>query len=598
VLQPPVAQQPSGADFDRRFRAILVADVVSYTRLMEAAETETHARLRSLRVSLIDPAIVTHRGEVVKNTGDGFIAVFEAPLDAVRCATDLQLRLAAHEAIQPPDRRIVFRMGEHWDSVILDAGDVFGAGVNIAARLQVVAPAGGVVVSSALLDQVGAADDLKFTSLGEIALRNMTRPVRACTLLMPGIDSGMALGVGRAAPAAQLPSIAILPFESLSPEPSDGYFAAGVVEDIVVSLSNIPDLLVVSRGSTLSFREPTGDPMAISEKLGVRYLLRGSVRRAAHRISMSVSLIDVATTAVIWADKYAASLDEVFNVQDEISFKVVASIATHVRTTEVRRALRKPPEKLNAYDYLLRGLDLLYRLDFPSFSQARTMLEKAREEDPAYAAPCAYLAHWHMFNIAEGWSAASDTEAGQVISLARSASERDPSNGLALAIEGHGRSMFYCDNDAAIELFDRALAASPNNPWAWVFSSGAYGFIGDAPSGIARAERAIRLSPLDQQAFFNYCLLGQNHYLNGTHEDAVRWSRRALNLNPNFGNAVRILAGSLQALGQSDAASQVAQHHRQILPRFRLSDYARRCPFKEQQASLYVARLRAAGIPD
>jgi adenylate cyclase len=575
-----------------------VADVVSYTRLMEAAEMETHARLRSLRVSLIDPAIVSYRGEVVKNTGDGFIAIFETPLDAVRCATDLQLKLAAHEAHQPPERRIIYRMGEHWDPVILDAGDVFGAGVNIAARLQAVAPAGGVVVSSALLEQVGGAEKVGFTSLGEIELRNVTRPIHACTLFLPGIDSGMALGVGRPPPAPQLPSIAILPFMNLSPEPSDGYFAAGMVEDIVVSLSNIPDLLVVSRGSTLTFSEPGDDPVAISEKLGVRYLLRGSVRRADHRLSMSVSLVDVATAAVIWADRYRASLDEVFAVQDEISFKVVASIATHVRTTEVRRALRKPPEKLNAYDYLLRGLDLLYRLDFSSFSQARTMLEKAREEDPAYAAPYAYLAHWHMFNIAEGWSTASDAEAGKVIRLARSASERDPVNGLALAIEGHGRSMFYRDYAAGVELIDRALTTSPNNPWAWVFSSGTYGFIGDAPSGIARAERAIRLSPLDQQAFFNYCLLGQNHYLNGSCEEAVRWSRRALELNPNFGNAVRILAGSLQALGQSDAASRVAQHHRQILPRFRLSDYARRCPFTEPQASLYVARLRAAGIPD
>jgi len=584
-------------NFERRFRAILVADVVAYSRLMEAAEMETHVRLRSLRVSLVDPSIVSHRGEVVKNTGDGFIAVFETPSDAIRCVTELQLQLAAHEACQPPDQRIIYRMGLHWDPVILDAQDVFGAGVNIAARLQAVAPAGGVVVSSALIEQAEGMEGVKFVSLGELKLRNMMRPVHACTLLLSGIDCGTAIGVGWPAYAAQPPSIAILPFENLSPELSNGYFAAGFVEDIIVSLSNIPDLLVVSRGSTLTFREPIDDPVQVSEKLGVRYLLRGSVRRADRRIRISVELVDIATTSVIWADKYDASLDEVFTVQDEIAFKVVASIATHVRRSEVSRALRHPPESLNAYDYLLRGLDLLYKLDFASFAQARTMLEKAREDDPGYAAPYAYLAHWHMFNILEGWSTASDADTAEVIRLARCASERDPSNGLALAIEGHGRSIFYRDYDTGIDLFERALTVAPNNSWAWVFSSGTYGFIGDAPSGIARAERAIRLSPLDQQAFFNFCLLGQNHYLNGTYEDAVRWSRKALRLNPRFGNTVRVLVGSLQALGQFEAASQAVEHHKQILPRFRVSDYARRCPFMEPQASLYVERLRAAGIP-
>ena len=316
----------------------------------------------------------------------------------------------------------------------------------------------------------------------------------ASSLLLPGLGGEAPLRSARAPRPAQPPSIAVLPFENLSPEPADAYFAAGFAEDIVASLSNIPDLLVVSRGSTLAFRGATPDPALVGGKLGVRYLLRGSIRRADRHIRLSVELVDVAEAAVLWADRHDAALEEVFALQDEVTFRVVASIATHVRRAEVSRALRQPPECLNAYDYFLRGIDLLYRLDRESFNQARVMLERAREADPGYAAAYGYAAHWHLFNLAEGWSAFTERDAAEVVRLARGASERDPTNGFALAIEGHGRSMFYRDYEAGAALFDRAVAASPNNPWVWVFGSGTCGFIGDAPTGIARAERAIRLS--------------------------------------------------------------------------------------------------------
>ena len=586
-------------EFERRFRAVLVADVVGYTRLMEAAELETHKRYRALRVRVIDPAVVSHRGEIVKNTGDGFVAVFESPLDALQCASEVQQEVAGHETGQAPERRIAFRIGVHWDPVILDLNDVYGGGVNIAVRLQSVAPAGGIVVSSALLQELDDLRDLNFDDLGDLRLKNLSRPVHAFSLLLPGVDRSAVLAVsGKPSGWAKLPSIAILPFTNTSPNFGDNYFAEGFVEDIIVTLSNIPELLVVSRGSTMAFRQREIDPAEVGEKLGVRYLVDGRVRLSGSRIRLSVELIDVAGSSVMWAEKYDTNVEEVFSVQDEIAINIVGKIATYIRRTEVKRAMRKSPQNLNAYDYLLRALDLLYRFDFASFSRARTLLEKAREEDDSYAAPYAFSASWHIFNIAEGWSSDVDADAAEMIRLSNCAIERDPSNALALALQGHGKSMFFHDYDSALDLFDRALAISPSNSWAWVFSSGTYGFIGDAPSGIARAERAIRLSPLDQQAFFNFCLLGQNHYLNGTFEDAIRWSRKALNIKPRFGNAARVLAASLVAVGRVDEAARVSSHHKEILPRFRVSEYARRCPFKETQASLYVERLKAAGMPD
>jgi adenylate cyclase len=511
----------------------------------------------------------------------------------------LQREVTGLETLQPPERRIAFRIGVHWEPVIFDLNDVYGHGVNIAARLQSVAPAGGVVVSSALLLVTADLSEFKFDDLGELHLKNLSRPVHAFLLLSPGVDRRTVIGAStKSSRRTKLPSIAVIPFANSSSEVDDSYFAEGFVEDIIVSLSNIQELLVVSRGSTMPFRQREIDPVEIGEKLGVRYYVSGHVRRSGKRFRFSVELVDVATGSVVWAEKYDTDLADVFEVQDEIAIGVVEKIAAYVRRAEIKRALRKPPKSLNAYDYLLRALELLYKFDFASFSRAKGLLEKASEEDPEYAAPYAFAAKWHNFKIAEGWSSDFDADSADVIRLSNCAIERDPQNALALAIQGHGKSMFFRDYDSGLDLCERALAISPSNSWAWVFGSGTPGFIGDASTGIARAERAIRLSPLGQQAFFNFCLLGQNHYLNGTFDDAIRWSKKSLTLSPRFGNAARVLAASLVAVGRLEEARQVSQHHKNILPGFRVSDYARRCPFKEPQGSLYVERLGAAGLPD
>jgi adenylate cyclase len=585
-------------DFERRSRAVLAADVVGYTRLMEAAELETHSRYRSICVDVTDPTIVSHRGEIVKNTGDGFIAIFESPADALRCAKHLQQEVDIQETSQPPERRIRFRIGVHWDPVIFDLKDVYGSAVNIAARLQSVAPASGIVVSSELLGGIDDLGEFQLDDLGELRLKNLSRPVHAFSLRLPGVDRLAALrGFHEVSKRARLPSIAVLPFTDTSPETGGHYFAEGVVDDIIVTLANIPELLVVSRGSTITFHRRAIDRAKVSEKLGVRYCLSGNVRRSAGRLRLSVELMDVATASVIWAEKYDTAIEKVFDVQDEIAIEIVRKIATNVRRAEIDRALRMTPQSLNAYDYLLRAVDLFYRLDFASFTQGRTLLEKAIEEDHAYAAPYAFLAHWHMFNVQEGWSRNVETEAAEIVRLANCAIERDSSNAFAVAILGHAKSLFFRDYESALDLFDRSLALAPNLSWAWMFSSATYGFIGDAPTGIARAERAIRLSPLDQQAFVNYSRLGQNHYLNGSYEEAIRWSRKALSLNPRFGNAARIAAASLVAADRLEQARQISLHHKQILPLFSVSDYAPRCPFKEPQNSIYLERLKKAGLP-
>lgn len=584
-------------EFERRSRAVLAADVVGYTRLMELAEVDTHRRLRFLRVGLIDPLIIAHRGEIVKNTGDGYIAVFESPSDAVQCALELQCGVRDHQASQSSEQRLEFKMGIHWDPIIFDFNDVYGHGVNTAVRLQQFAPAGGVVISSALRDSLGHAANLEVVDLGELPLKNLSHPVRAFLLHRDQMDRHPNLTFFRSTLSnTSLPSIAVLPFVNLNANVDDLYFTGGFIEDIITSLSNLQDLLVVSRASTMNFRNGAIDAAEVGEKLGVQYLVSGRVSRSGQKMRLWVELTDVATATILWKEKHDLQMSEIFDLQDDIAIKVVGQIVTRVRETEVKRALRKPPQSLTAYDYLLRALDLLYRLDYASFSTARTLLERAREEDPSYAAPFAFAAHWHMFNIAEGWSSDLRADADEVIRLSNCAIDRDPFNGLAFALQGQAKAMFFRDYDVAMHFVDRATTISPSNSWAWTFSSGPYGFVGKTDAAIARAERAIRLSPIDLQSFFKLCLLGQNHYLNGTFDDAIRWSRKSLNLNPRFGNAARVLAASLVAVGQLDEAQRVAEHHRQILPQFSVSEYARRCPFKEPAASQYVDRLRKAGI--
>lgn len=585
-----------GAAFQERTRAVLVADCVDYTRLMEAAEFDTHSRFRSLRVSIIDPTIVSNRGELVKNTGDGFVAVFETASDAIACAITLQSEIEPREQLEPPERRIRFRVGLHWQSVIHDLNDVYGRGVNTAARLEQVAPPGGIVVSADFHDMLGAKQELPFVDLGPLELRHMTKPVSAYLLAQPEDTAAARTIMGSAPGSAKLPAIAILPFQNSPASPEQNYYAEGFIDDIVASLCKLKDILVVSRGSTVAFRQSNIEPAIVGQKLGVQYVLYGRFRRSEKRIRISVELVDIDTTAVLWAEHFDADISDVFDVQDEIVVRTAAQIATHIRNTEVRRALRKRPADLNAYDYFLQGIDLLPELEFSRFMRAGDFFQKSCDQDRSYAAPLAYLALWHHFNIAEGWSPNPAAEAEEIIRLTGSAIDREPGNELALALRGQALAMYYKDYDNALEFVDRAVLLSPNSSWAWALSSGPYGFVGETESAIQRAQKAIRLSPIDQHQFFFLNMLGQNYYLNGDYESAVRWERCALAHNRRFGNAARVLAASLVALQCDNEAHEVATLHNATLPGFRIAEYGPRCPFMGEAGNLYVDRLRKAGI--
>jgi len=584
--------------FVRQTLAVLAADIVGYSRLTEVAEEETHARMRALRVGLIDPCMVSHRGRVVKNTGDGFLAVFDSAVDAVQCAIELQREVLESEGAEAPDRKIAFRMGLNIARAIVEPEDVYGAGVNVAARLEQRAPSGGIVISADLLDLVGARVEVPVEDLGLLRLKNMSQPVRAYSLLVPGVDRVAAAQRSGGARRARVPSVAVLPFHDAGGGGDDSYFGDGIVEDIIVALQSIRGLLVIARTSTLAFRGTPVDIPNVGQQLGVRYVLSGSVRRADKQLRIVVELADVEAGSIIWADRYDGDVAELFDFQARIATRIVWSVAPHVREAELKRALRKRPENMNAYDLVMQAIGLMYRMNFSDFTQAGSLLQRAIVADQNYATSYAYAALWHIHNVAQGWAGESGPDRAEAARLAAAAVDRDPADGFALALLAHTRSFLFRDYSTACELFDRALSASPNNAMAWSLSSAVYSYMGEGLNAVERAQQGLRLSPIDTQGFFYLTILGIAHYVNGTYDEAVIWLQKSHVTNPRLCANLRMLIVSLVAMDRLDDARNCAQTLMEIQPRFRVSSYAELCPFRDDIRMKILVQLRQAGVPE
>ena len=330
----------------------------------------------------------------------------------------------------------------------------------------------------------------------------------------------------------------------------------------------------------------------------MRYVLSGSVRRAGNGLRITAELTDIESNSVIWADRYDGELSELFDLQDRIATRIVWSLAPHVREAELRRALRKRPESMNAYDLVMQAIDLIYRMTFEDFSRARALLRQAISLDDSYAVAHAYAALWLVHSINQGWTSDQEADTQEAERLAAAACERDPANGFALAIHGHTRSVLFRDYDNAIGIFDRALAAAPGNAMVWSLSSGVRAYIGEGREAINRAERGLRLSPVDTQSYFYLLFLALAHYVNGTYEESVIWGRKSMALNPRLCSNMRWLIGSLVGLDKLSEARHVAQTLLQVQPRFRISTYAQWCPLKPELRAGLLEKLRIAGIPE
>jgi TolB-like protein len=491
------------------------------------------------------------------------------------------------------ERKIRLRIGINVGEVITEAEDIYGTSVNVAARLEQFSPPGGIVISAAVLGFVKSTMDVLVEDVGELELKNISRPVQAYTICIPGADHA-----SRPPRRAKLPSIAVLPFRAPGEHPEEAYFSEGMVDDIIFTLASVRGLLVISRTSALVYREGPTDLQKIGQELGVSYVLSGSVRRAGSKLRISAELSHVETGSVIWTDRYDGDLTDLFDLQERIATRIVWSIAPHVREAELKLGMRRRPENMNAYDLLMRAIDLLYRMTPSDFTQAGKLLHQAIAADDTYATAHAYAALWQVHNINQGWTTNLEADSIDAVRLAVAAVDRDPCDGFALAILGHIKAVLFRDYRNSMGLFERALEVAPGNAMAWTLSSGVYSYTGQPKSAVERAERGMRLSPVDKQSSFYLLFLALAHYVEGTYDEAIIWGHKSAALNPRICSNLRWLIASLVAVGKMDEARHFAQALLEVNPAFRLSTYEKWCPLRTDLRKELLGRLQSAGLPE
>ncbi len=583
---------------------------MGYSALMERNEEETHSRVGA-ELDRFRREIEKSHGRVFSFAGDGLMAEFPSAVEALKCALRVQAEAGKRNAKLPADEWILFRIGINSGELVLQKGRTGGTAVNIAARLEQIAEPGGISLSSSVFEQARRIVTASYEFLGEQRLKNIRDPVAvygiraaACSawMGMPSLPRQIGPAIPDAGPmqttAEYRPSLAVLPFRTLQQDQADAYFAEGMVDDIIRVLGGLKELLVIARSSTLIFARAPLDLRRIGHELDVRYVLHGSVRRSGGMLRIAVELSEAQSGQVIWADRFEGELAELFELQDRIAMRVVTAIAPHLRERELSRALRKHPASMTAYDLTLQALDLFSRMDRASIAQALERLKQAVAHDPDYAPAYSHMASLHMRWIGQGWSKDVMADTANAANAARSAIDRDRNDAVALAIYGHVQSYLMKDYLAATDYLNRALAVGPSCAWAWGYSSLTCGYLGDLETAVARAEKAVRLSPIGPDAFWLEHYLSQAYYLIGRYEDAVGWGRMsAAHGGANTSN-LRSLIASLVALGEMDEARTVAQRLLQLAPMFRLTTFLVRTPLRGEVKDLFAERLKLAGVPE
>ena len=556
----------------RKIAAILVADVVGYSRLVGADEDRTLARLRALRSDMIDPTIVVHHGRVVKRTGDGAVVEFRSVIDAVRCAIEVQSGMVERNAGLPPERRIEFRVGIHLGDVVEESdGDLMGDGVNIAARLEGICEAGGICLSEHAYRQVRDKIKEQFIDLGEQTLKNIARPVRAYQVKSD--RSQMGTGPAETEPLARglvlpdKPSIAVLPFQNMSGDPEQEYFADGMVDDITTGLSRIKWLLVIARNSSFIYKGKAVDVRQVGRELGVRYVLEGGVRKAGNRVRITAQLIEAETGAHLWADKFDGALEDVFDLQDRITDQVVGIVEPSLQRSEIERSRRKRPENLDAYDLYLRALPYV-AAQMPEHARtALPFLEEAVRLDPGYAAAHAHLAWCHELCFARAGFDEAHKKAALLHARATIASNTD--DATALAVAGFVMSLLSGDHEASLSAIDRALSLNASSATALYLGAQANALAGYPQKATSLAHRALRLSPFDALAFQAYLALGESALLEGRYDDAASRFAMAGQTNTNLSSAYFFQGISLALAGRAEEAKPFVRRGLELEPGFR-----------------------------
>ena len=553
--------EPAGpVRVERRLAAILAADIAGYSRLIEADEEGALSRLRALRTELIDPKIAFHHGRIVKTTGDGLLVEFASVVDALRCATEVQAAIAESNTRLPADGRIEFRIGINVGDIVVEHGDIFGDGVNVAARLEGLAEPGGICVSARVQEDAAGRLALTFEDMGNQALKNITRPVRAYRVVTAAGSASPQSSSGP--PLPDKPSIAVLPFANMSGDPEQEYFVDGMVEEIITALSRIRWLFVIARNSTFTYKGRAIDVKQVGRELGVRYVLEGSVRKAGQRARITGQLIEALTGTHLWADRFDGSLEDVFDLQDKVASSVAGVIEPALQAAETARSAGRPTNDLTAYDLYLRA----YALTLSSTRQvpeALSLLEQAITRDPRYGPALAWAAFCCVRLVVDGRSEDREADRLKGTDFARRALEVAGDDPGVLANAAHALAYFGEDVGAMISLVDRALALNPNYARGWHISGYLRLLAGQPDIAIEHTEAALRLSP---RARVGSSLgnIGYAHFASRRFDEAVPKLLLAIQEDPSAPPPYRVLAACYAHMGRLDDAREIVRRLRAI----------------------------------
>jgi TolB-like protein/class 3 adenylate cyclase len=600
---------------ERRLAAILAADVAGYSRLMGADEEGTLVRLKAHRRELIDPKIAEHRGRIVKTTGDGLLVEFASVVDAVRCAVAVQQAMPERNTGVAADDRIELRIGINLGDVIVEGDDLYGDGVNIAARIEALANAGGVFVSNTVHDHVRDRLPFAFEDLGEQQVKNIARPVRVYRvrdpLTHPVADapgsplsrSARSAGEGAerqrreagegGAPALPLPdkpSIAVLPFANMSGDPEQEYFVDGMVEEIITALSRIRWLFVIARNSSFSYKGQSPDVKQVGRELGVRYVLEGSVRKGGNRVRITAQLIEAETGAHLWADRFDGSLEDVFELQDKIAVSVAGIIEPALQAAEMRRSATRPTTDLSAYDLYLRALATIWPVTKERLFEALGLLKQAIAIDPRYGPALSWATICHLRLVGDGWAEAPETNRRKAIDLARQALQAGGDDPGILANAALVLGQFGEDIGAMIGLVDRALTLNPSFARGWYLSGAIRSFAGEHDLAIEHIATSLRLSPRERMGQ-PLSVMGLAYFFKRQFDEAAANLLLAIQDNPGSTNPYRYLAACYAHMGRLDEARAVVAKLRANTPLVMPSDL----PYRNRKdRELLLSGLRLA----
>ena len=583
---------------ERRLAAILTADVSGYSRLMGHDEEGTLAALKTCRRELFDPKMAEHRGRIVKTTGDGALVEFASAVDATRCAMEIQHAMAERNAAVPEDRRVEFRIGINVGDIIIDDGDIYGDGVNVAARVESLASPGAICLSEDAYRQIKGKLALEVRDMGEQQLKNIARPVRVFGVRLDGVPA-------QPAPPLQSdnkPSIAVLPFTNMSGDPEQEYFSDGISDDIITDLSKVAGLTVIARNSSFAYKAKAVDVRTVGRELAVRSVLEGSIRRAGQRVRITAQLVDATSGVHVWAERYDRDLTDIFVVQDDVTHRIVEALKVTLSAAENARLTEGEKVNVDAYDCVLRGRELLAApvgigrvKNREILEQSTNYFRRALAIDPSYSQAYAALSMAYNLDYQNRWSDDPDGALPLAVRYAEQAVETDPKEPFARMVAAWA-AVFEKDLAKAKSEAEAALALNPNYALAYSTLGSICTYLGRPLEAVPLIERAMRLDPGYTRQYLHF--LGTAHLLAGNYQTAADLLSRRIFLVPGTDFSRVLLASALGYLGDAEQARRIWQELKEINPTFSFSEHFRRRPFREEDVERFAQGLTKAGLMD